>query len=295
MALTQHSPTRRSVLITGAARGIGLATAIRLAESGFLVYGMVRSSSDTHLLDAASKSLSSKLHRVYGDVTDEASVHQVVQSIVKETGRIDVAINNACHVVVGTCETCTLAEQQETLNVNYFGPVRVVQAVLPYMRAQRSGQIVNISSVAGYEPFPHLETYVASKFALEGLTESLAIHTAPWNIRVSLVEPGGVRTEAPRQAPFGSRPLSDTGAYKRYFALAKQHMIDGYETSMNPQEVARVIEDILHAARPHLRYPIGDFAHARAQARFCDPTGDSSIEFKRNLLTESSLYLLLGK
>jgi NAD(P)-dependent dehydrogenase (short-subunit alcohol dehydrogenase family) len=282
----------RIVLITGAARGIGFETAQHLAKTGYRVYAMVRSSSDTADLDILIKDLPIK--KVVADVTDSCSIEDAVQAIIKNEGCIDVVINNACHVVVGTCETCTIDEQQESMNVNYFGAVRVLQSVLPHMRKKGSGQIIQISSVAGYEPFPHLESYVASKFALEGLTESLASHLVPWNIHISLVEPGGVKTEAPRQAPLGSRVLADTNTYEHYLKHAKQQMIQGYEQSMEPSEVVQVIDDILQSKNPHLRYPIGNFAKMRAQERFQDPTGDSYVAFKNQLLANSYLYNILG-
>lgn len=284
----------RIVLVTGASRGIGFATACHLAETGYQVYAMVRPSSDTTVLDNAQSRLSQNLTKVIADVTDAHSIEKVVQTIIEKENRIDVVINNACHVVVGTCETCTIEEQQESMNVNYFGPVRILQSILPHMRRNRSGQVIQISSVSGYEPFPHLEPYVASKFALEGLTESLASHLAPWNIYVSLVEPIGVKTEAPRRALIGSRVLQDTDAYERYNLHAKQRMIEGYHQSMEPLEIVKVIEEILKSKNPHLHYPVGDFAKARAEQRFQDPTGDSYIAFKNQLLAKSYLYNILG-
>lgn len=180
----------RVVYITGAAQGIGFAIASRLAKIGYRVYAMVRNSSNASDLDKAVKEFSPQLTKLIGDVTEASSIEQNIQPIISESGRLDVVINNALHVIVGTCETCTIEEQKQSMDVNYFGAVRVLQSALPFMQKQRSGHIINISSVAGYEPFPHLESYVASKFALEGLTESLASHLSPWNIRVSLIEPG---------------------------------------------------------------------------------------------------------
>lgn len=283
----------RIVLITGAARGIGFTTALKLAETGYRVYAMARSSSDTTELDKCINERSVGLIKIIGDVTDSKSIDDVVQEIIQREERLDVVINNACHVLVGTCETCTIEEQQHNMDVNYFGPIRVLQAALPHMRRQRSGQIINISSVAGYEPFPHLEPYVASKFALEGLTESLASHLIRWNILVSLIQPGNVKTEAPRQAPLGTRALSDTQAYADYISHAKETMVNSYDSAMDPVEVAKVVEEILQSKQPHLHYPVGEFAHKQAATRFHDPTGDSYVAFKNQLLAKNYLYDVL--
>ena len=250
----------RIVFITGAARGIGFSTACHLAKADYRVYALVKESSDKAALDKAIEELGPQLVKVVGDVTEEDSINKVIQEIIRSSARIDIVINNACHVVVGTCETCTIEEQQKTMDVNYFGPIRVLQSTLPYMRAQRSGHIINISSVSGYEPFPYLESYVASKFALEGLSESLASHLAPWNILVSLIEPGGVKTEAPQRAAFGSRKLKDTDAYKKYCEQAKKGMEDSYNQSLETHEIACLIKKIRRKettpslSRGHFRY-----------------------------------------
>jgi NAD(P)-dependent dehydrogenase (short-subunit alcohol dehydrogenase family) len=190
-------------------------------------------------------------------------------------------------LVFGTCETCTIEEQQMSMNVNYFGSIRVLQAVLPHIRRRRSCQLIQISSVEGYEAFPHWETYVSTKFALEGLTESLASQLAPWNIRVSLVSPGNVKTEAPIRAPIGSRSLKDTPVYQRYIMQARQQRIEANEQALLPIEVVKVIEEILNSPHPHLRYPVGDFAKKRAEDRFRDPSGDSYVAFKNQLLAST--------
>jgi len=283
------------VLVTGAAQGIGLATVCKLAKEGYRVYGMVRSHSDTKVLDQAIKNNSKYLSKVVGDVTHSSSIEKIVNSIIEERGCIDIVINNACHVVVGTCETCTIREQQQSMDVNYFGAVRVLQETLPHFRRQQSGLVINISSVAGYEPFPHLESYVAAKYALEGLTESLASHLKPWNIRVALIEPGGVKTKAPRRAPLGSRRLPDTDAYEKYCTHAKQQMIESYDSSLEPSKIADVVSMICKSDKPNLRYPVGDFAIMRAKERFKDFTGDAYVNYKNKLLSDTFLYQHLEK
>ncbi len=261
----------RSVLITGAASGIGLATARQLQES-YNVHALVRKTSDTTELDKLN------ITKIIADLT---STQQVQEAL---THPFDVVINNACQVLIGTCETCTIDEQQADMDINYFGHVRVLQATLPHMRAQKSGQIINISSVAGYEPFPHLESYVASKWALESLSESLATHLSQWNIKVSLIEPGGVKTKAPGDGALGTRPIKE---YQEFCLKAKQQMKDSYSGSMEPSVIAELIEEILETDKPHLRYPVGDFAKARAKARFQDPTGDQYVTFKKEWLAST--------
>ncbi len=285
----------RVVYITGAAQGIGFSIATHLASVGYRVYAMVRSSSNSSELDKAIEKFSPRLTKLIGDVTDAQSIEENIQHILSESERVDVVINNALHVLVGTCETCTIEEQRLSMDVNYFGTVRVLQSVLPFMRKQRSGHIINMSSVAGYEPFPHLESYVASKFALEGLTESLAVHLSAWNIRVSMVEPGGVKTEGSRGAAFGSRRLKDTEAYEKYCSHAKQQMVESYNSAMETDVIALLIQEILESKSPHLRYPVGDFAKRRAKERFQDPTGDSDVQYKMALLKESGLFNHLKK
>lgn len=283
------------VLVTGAAQGIGLATCCHLARNGYFVYAMVRASSETTQLDEEIEKSSSYLCKVIGDVTDSISIQAVVKKIIQDKERIDVVINCACSFLLGTCETCTIEEQEESMNVNYFGAVRILQAVLPYMRLQRSGLIIQMGGIAGYEPFFHLEPYVASKFALEGLIESLASHLRAWNIQICLVEPEGVNTQGPRRAKLGSRSLQDTQAYEKYLSIAKQKMVEGYGHSMLPIEVVKVIEEILNEQTPHLRYPVGEFAKARAKERFQDPSGEESLRFKKQFLSKFYPYDVLGK
>ncbi len=272
--------------MTGAARGIGLATARHLAKRGHTVHAFVRASSDTTELEK----LGANVIIAIADVTDA----DAIQVAVDQMERVDFVINNACHVFCGTSETCTIEEQQHEMDVNYFGPVRVLQAALPRMRQQRSGCVINISSLAGYEPFPYVEPYVASKFALQGLTESLATHLAPWNIRVAAVEPGGVKTEAPGGAPFGTRTVPDTDVYQKFCEAGRQRMRDGYASLMEPEAVAELIESILVDDAPSFHNPIGTYATEQAEARFRDSTGLSHIEAKRKLLKQMGLYDILS-
>jgi NAD(P)-dependent dehydrogenase (short-subunit alcohol dehydrogenase family) len=236
-----------------------------------------------------------RIEKLILDVTDEGSIRAAVAQIVQAVGRIDVLVNNACHVAFGTVESCSLQQQQRSMDVNYFGVVRMLQAVLPLMRRQRRGRVINISSIAGFDPYPPLETYSASKFALEGLSESLATTVAPWNIWVSLVEPGGVNTEAPMRAEQGERTPEDGDCFVRYARESQKRMVASYKAgaALRPDEVAELIRDILVQEKPHLRYQVGEFTRRVAELRFSDPTGDAFVTKKAELLEEAGLYALL--
>lgn len=285
---------QKVVIITGATRGIGLETARHLSQKGYRVFGSARKTSDTKDLDGACSSLPS-LEKVILDVTDANSTQAAVDNVLKKTGRVDVLINNACDVAIGTVETCSLEQQVRSMDINYFGAVRMLQSVLPSMRKQKSGHIINISSISGFDPYPPIETYSATKFALEGLTESLVTTLSPWNIKLSLVEPGGVKTKAPELAYQGERVV-DGGAFQKYSQSAQEKMIASYsQGALETSEIATLIWDILQSPEPHLRYQAGEFTQNIAKNRFKDPTGLFPVQEKRKLLEEMGLYQLLDQ
>src|SRR5438445_13110675 len=172
-------------LVTGVSSGIGNATARALVERGYRVFGTVRSE---------TSAVPSKVERVLLDVRDANSIASAVREVLDRAGRIDLLVNNAGGSVTGAVEETSLSQAKDLFEVNFFGAVRVTQAVLPAMRAQRSGRIIFISSVVGFLPAPFMGFYSASKHALEGLAESLDHETRMLGIRAALVEPGFIRT-----------------------------------------------------------------------------------------------------
>jgi len=184
------------ILITGASTGIGLETAVQVAEQGHQVYATMRNLSKRALLDQEVDKRKVKLRVLQLDVQDEKSIAACIAEIISAEQKIDVLINNAGAGFIKPMEQASMEEIQQVMDVNFYGPIRCSKAVMPYMRKQKSGHIINVSSVGGIVGSPVNEIYCAAKFALEGLTESLATYLEPYfGINVSLIEPGGTITE----------------------------------------------------------------------------------------------------
>lgn len=223
------------VLITGASSGIGLACAEHLTTRGCRVYG------------------ASRRGPIAMDVRDGASVRAAVARILAAEGRIDAVINNAGIAIAGAVEDTSVEEAREQFDVNFFGVLRVCREVLPVMREQRAGCIINISSIAGLLAVPYQGLYSASKFALEGLTESLRLEVRDFGIRVVLVEPGDHRT-----AFTANRRQTQTSlAYRKRSEFAVGRMAADEQSGPGPERLARLVDRILNTPDPRLRYTVG--------------------------------------
>jgi NAD(P)-dependent dehydrogenase (short-subunit alcohol dehydrogenase family) len=238
-------------VVTGANSGIGRATAIYLATQGFEVYGTVRSRDRAGKLQAMSAERDVDVQLVELDVADDESVRRGFDEILDRSGRIDVLVNNAGIGGNGVVEETDPARYLEVMNVNLCGAVRCTQMVLPQMRERRSGTIVNITSVAGRVAALAQSPYMASKWALEGLSEGLAQEVAPFGIRVVVVEPGV--TKSAIFAKTVEAPNS-TGAYDDHYRRMFQMYAVGIAQATDPFEVAEVIHHAVTTERPELRY-----------------------------------------
>ena len=237
------------VLVTGASSGIGRACAEHLAARGDRVFGAQRRVPPTGEGPAG-------VEMVAMDVDDDGSVTDAIAAVRQRAGRIDAVVNNAGAAWMGAVEDTSVAEARAQLETNFFGALRVCRAVLPLMRAQGGGHIVNISSLAGVLGLPFSGLYSASKFALEGMSESLRWEARRFGIRVVLIEPGDFRTQLPavrRQAA----AAQTNDAYQAAFATFKVQQDKDEAAAPTPEPVARLVAKVLDSASPRLRYTVG--------------------------------------
>jgi NAD(P)-dependent dehydrogenase (short-subunit alcohol dehydrogenase family) len=233
-------------LVTGASSGIGKEVAVRLVEAGFQVVGTSR--------DASALTAREGLTFVDLDVSSDASVTAAVEHVLGGFGRLDVLVNNAGIGSAGAAEELSVAQDRKVIDVNVIGVIRMMNAVLPHMRAQGRGRIVNISSVAGLVPQPHMAVYVASKHALEGYSESVDHEVREYGVRVVLVEPG------PTSTTFDAamvRPDVLIAAYAQQRETFAEVMADSTSKGDDPATVAKVVVAAVTDSNPRLRYPAG--------------------------------------
>lgn len=247
----------RTALITGSNSGIGFATAIYLARRGYTVWATMRDLAKSGELRARIESEQLPIEIAQLDVCDDTSVQSAVERVVRTSGRIDVLINNAGYGLRGAVEEVSLDEWKRQFETNFFGAIRVTQAVLPHMRAQRSGAIVNISSVLGRFAIPFSGAYTASKFALEGLTETLRYELAPFNIRVILIEPGFIATRFQENAQLAQAAQRDDSPYSIFKKASGRRVQRNIYRAAPPERVAETIYRAITHPNPKLRYPVG--------------------------------------
>jgi NAD(P)-dependent dehydrogenase (short-subunit alcohol dehydrogenase family) len=240
------------VLLTGASTGLGRATAELLSASGFRVFGTSRAPRPTQALPYALLPL---------DVRSDESVRACVEMVLSQAGRIDVLINNAGYGLSGALEEASLAQAQALFETNFFGAVRMINAVLPAMRERRRGTIVNISSVAGLGGLPFEGFYSASKHALEGYSETLRHEVRGFNIRVALVEPGFFRSDFAQVNQEPELLIADYAAMRQRATAIFDHALT---TGPDPRSIAQLILRILRSPAPRLRHLAGSDAQVIA-------------------------------
>jgi NAD(P)-dependent dehydrogenase (short-subunit alcohol dehydrogenase family) len=283
----------RIAVVTGSSSGIGFETALLLARSGFHTYATMRNLEKSKNITEIANTEKLPLQVVQLDVNDDRSVKNAIDKIAAaaENKRIDVLVNNAGYGLFGALEDTSIGEIKAQFETNFFGVIRVTQQVLPVMRKQNSGggTIVNVSSVGGRIGVPVLSAYQSTKFALEGLSESMSYELEPFGIRVVIIEPGFIRTNIVNSSTSAEKALDPKSPYfplmqkvKNYF---KSMMENASSSSSPPEEVAKVILQAITSENPQLRYTVGNDAAAIIQARM----NMSDKEFRKMVIQNFSL------
>jgi NAD(P)-dependent dehydrogenase (short-subunit alcohol dehydrogenase family) len=242
--------TARVAIVTGASSGIGAAAARRLHALGYTVYAVARR------IELMAPLADDGIRPVRVDVTDDAALAALVSRVIAETGRVDVLVNNAGYGAMGALEDVPMAEARRQFDVNLFALARLIQLVLPHMRNQGGGRIVNVSSIGGKVHVPLSGWYHATKFAVEGLSDALRLDLAPFGIRVVVIEPGAINTEWHDVAAENLLATSGQGAYAAEAARVVKVM-SAAGLASPPEVVAKAIGRAVVARRPRTRYAVG--------------------------------------
>jgi len=255
-------------VVTGSSSGIGYETSLLLARNEFVTYATMRNLKKSNDLQEIAVKERIPLKVLPLDVNDDTSVSNAIDTIVKENDRIDVLVNNAGYDLFGSLEELTIDEIKEQFETNFFGVIRATKAVVPTMRKQGSGTIVNISSLGGrIGLMPFLTAYHSSKFAVEGFTESLRQELAPFNIDVILIEPGVIRSNFIDNSKNAKNYNPENSPY----AGTIQKLFEGFQSIMadssHPKDVAEVILKVVNTSSPNVRYSVGKDAESVLKAR----------------------------
>ncbi len=236
------------VLITGGSSGIGKSIGEFLHQKGFIVYGTSRN---------PEKIINSIFPLIALDVRDTDSIHLAVAKIIQDSGRLDIVINNAGVGITGPLEEIPMVEIKNNFETNFFGPIAVIKAVLPQMRIQKSGFIINITSIAGYMGLPYRSVYSASKGALELITEALRMEVKPFGIKITNIAPGDFATNI--AAGRFHAPVIQGSDYEQVYGSILKTMDSHVDSGSNPNEMAEAVFQIIQENNPKIHYKVGAF------------------------------------
>jgi short-subunit dehydrogenase len=247
--------SKKIIVITGASSGIGKETALLLLNKGHKVYGLARRIEHMQDLEKAGGVA------IKTDITDDASIVAAIEKIIAKEGKIDVLVNNAGYAIYGAVEEVSMDDARRQFEVNLFGLARITQLVIPYMRQQNSGKIINISSIGGKIFTPLGAWYHATKFALEGWSDCLRFEVAPFGIDVVVIQPGAIQTEW-NEVAMQSEGINGTSAYETIKQKTVTMMTHNYtKANASPALViAKTIEKAIDAKRPKTRYAAGKWS-----------------------------------
>jgi len=268
-------------LVTGSSSGIGLETSLALARNGFHTFATMRDVSKDEEIKEVVRKENLNIEILQLDVDNEESVNEAINTVMERKDRIDVLINNAGYGMWGTVEDVSIDEFKKQFETNFFSIIRLIHKVAPIMRKQSSGNIVNISSVAGRIGFPVSPAYISSKFALEGLSESLRFELMPFGVNVIIIEPGVIKTNF-----FDSMKLAKKSQQDSTYKDITEKVISGVkmmaEMGTHPKEVADTVIKALKEEKPLPRYVVGNDAMMFLEAKKMK----TDIEFENYLKKE---------
>lgn len=271
---------RQVALITGSSSGIGYETALNLARNGFCTYAGVRNMKNSDILEKKIAKEKLDLNILQLDVNDKSSIDNAINRIKIEEKRIDVLINNAGYGLVGFFEELGLDEIRKQFETNFFGVLNVTKKVIPIMREQNRGTIINLSSGAGQVGFPGISAYVSTKFAIEGFSESLMYELFPFGIRVIIIEPGVIKTNFFNNCIVSDKSSKKGSLYSNSLKKIQNNIELMQEHATPPVEVAKVILQALKTDEPKQRYVVGNDAVMILEAK----RSLSDIEFKKMMM-----------
>ena len=268
-------------IVTGTSSGIGFETSLALAKEGYFTYATMRDTTKSGKIKEIAKKENLKINILELDVDDENSVKTAIAQILDQKQRIDVLVNNAGWGLWGCVEDVSVDEFKEQFETNFFSIIRLIQKVAPAMRKQGSGIIVNISSVVGRIGFPASPAYISSKFALEGLSESLRFEFAPFGVDVIIIEPGVIKTDFMKNMKMAKKSELDT-VYKNITTKVVSGVKMMAEMGTPPKEVANTIVKAIKDKEPLPRYIVGNDASMFLEAK----KSKTDIEFENYLKKE---------
>ena len=268
-------------IVTGTSSGIGFETALVLAKEGYLTYATMRDTTKSGKIKEIAQKENLKINVLELDVDDENSVKDAIAHILEQKQRIDVLVNNAGWGLWGCVEDVSVDEFKEQFETNFFSIIRLIQEVAPAMRKQGSGAIVNVSSVVGRIGFPASPAYISSKFALEGLSESLRFEFAPFGVNVIIIEPGVIKTNFMKNMKMAKKSELDT-VYKDITTKVVSGVKMMTEMGTPPKEVANTIVKAIKDEKPLPRYIVGNDAAMFLEAK----KNKTDIEFENYLKKE---------
>jgi short-subunit dehydrogenase len=267
-------------LITGCSSGIGYETALMLARNGYHTFATMRNTKKSDSLEEIIKKERLNLNIRELDVNDDTSIENTINCITREANRIDVLINNAGYGLVGFFEDLNLDEIRNQFETNFFGVLNITKKIIPIMRLQKSGTIINVSSGAGQVGFPGISAYVSTKFAIEGFSESLMYELFPYGIKVVIIEPGVIKSNFFRNCIVSEHSMKKSSPYSRSLDKFQKNVELMQEHATSPIDVAKVIIQVLGNNEPKQRYIVGNDVAMILEAK----KNLSDIEFKKMMM-----------